>query len=438
MTLDQCHKCVMVAMSHNQPAMAEHLLKTYEIDGSINNNALLMWATERGHVAIVKLLIGNVTSHQTLFLYHAAVYGHIEIVRLLCATNKMDVGYDNGKLLVCAIACNRHTVVNFLLETAPQLNFRMNRDEPIRTAVAEGHGAMVRLLLAWYPCGGKTLAGELLRQAVRKGHVGIVKQLLAIQTMSESEYISLVSTAVLEGHHKIVWLLYEMDCWCQKKEVQELVFLHAVRTGQAHVIRLFVEKQIEMPHKEMYIALNTAIKGNHVETVRLLLAMPTTLDTYKLTTRCIENAVHQNQASMVQILLTNPKVDLVVDMNGMFFCALFHNHLAVMWQLLKTGNINLSNDGARKALVRSITAQGHTGILKTLLDQYGADPAANDGEALCVAVGTGQYDTVELLLETQQVDVTCRDHLPMRLARLKKYTSIEALLLKTLGVNPYE
>ena len=47
-------------------------------------------------------------------------------------------------------------------------------------------------------------------------------------------------------------------------------------------------------------------------------------------------------------------------------------------------------------------------------------------------------DNMALCLGTNQVDFTCQNHQPVRLARLKGFTSIETLLLKTLQCKQVE
>jgi ankyrin repeat protein len=137
------------------------LLKKRTIDTSVRNKCgqtLLSQVAERGHEAIVKLLLAtgevNIESKDNSGrtpLWYAAQNGHEAVVKLLLDTGKVDADImdSDGRTPLWYAAGNGHeTVVKLLLDTGKvDADAKDNYGRtPLSYAAGNGHEAVVKLL----------------------------------------------------------------------------------------------------------------------------------------------------------------------------------------------------------------------------------------------------------------------------------------------------
>lgn len=153
-------------------------------------NDALMLAAGVGLVAIVDELLQAGASPQATHsqlgsaLVMAAGHGHVQVIkRLLVHGAKVDQGTDRGTALMAAARCGEAAAVTALLHAGAGLCIEWSATHPEPTALSEavlrGHVGVVRLLLA---AGGEALAPQvawLVKIAADAGHDGTLDALLA-------------------------------------------------------------------------------------------------------------------------------------------------------------------------------------------------------------------------------------------------------------------
>ncbi|PNP60690.1 hypothetical protein FNYG_14580 [Fusarium nygamai] len=186
----------------------------------------LSWAAEKGHEAIVKLLLATGKVDVNLKAYGgqtplswAAEKGHEAIVKLLLATGKVDVdlqAYGGQTPLSWAAEKGHQAIVKLLLATRRvSINSKAYGGQtPLSWAAEKGHAATVELLLATGKADvdSKDRYGRSpLSWAAEKGHEDVIKLLLAtgkVDVDSKDQYgRSPIWWAVKKGHKTIIELL---------------------------------------------------------------------------------------------------------------------------------------------------------------------------------------------------------------------------------------
>ena len=187
--------------------------------------APLSWAAERGHEAVVKLLLetGKVDvdskdRYGRTPLSWAADRGHEAVVKLLLETGKVDVdSKDRGRTPLSWAAERGHeAVVKLLLETGKvDIDWKDYGQTPLSWAAERGHEAVVKLLLEtgkvdvdWKDRYGRTP----LSWVAERGHEAVVKLLLEtgkVDVDSKDSGRTPLSWAAERGHEAVVKLLLE-------------------------------------------------------------------------------------------------------------------------------------------------------------------------------------------------------------------------------------
>ncbi|KAF5564565.1 ankyrin repeat-containing protein [Fusarium phyllophilum] len=167
--------------------------------GNVYATTPLMKAVKEGHPGVVRLLLDMETVNPDAFdnddgcsvLWYAANTGHEEITRWLLETSKVNVNAEN-----------------YAGETV------------LRTAVENGHGAVVKMLLT---VGGAYPDAESLFQAVEQGNLEMVQLMLGTGKVEpetrDNDGQTLLSSAAANGHVEIVSLL--LAEWGDDPKVQD-------------------------------------------------------------------------------------------------------------------------------------------------------------------------------------------------------------------------
>ncbi|KAG4256551.1 hypothetical protein FPRO03_14015, partial [Fusarium proliferatum] len=197
-----------------------------DIDGEDSDGRTpLWWAAERGHEAVVQLLLE----------WSASVE----------AADK-----DGRTPLLCAVAQGHETVVQLLLDWGANTN-AVDKDgrTPLWWASLEGHEAIVRLLLDW---GADTEAADKdgqtpLRLAADRGHEATVQLLLdqgADTDAAGKNGQTPLWLAALKGHKDIVRLLIERNASVEAADRWwgRTPLLCAVAQGHEAVVRLLLDQ----------------------------------------------------------------------------------------------------------------------------------------------------------------------------------------------------
>ena len=299
----------------------------------------LSWAAERGHEAVVKLLLetGKVDvdskdSNGRTPLSRAAEGGHEAVAKLLLETGKVDVDSkdSNGRTPLLRAAEGGHeAVVKLLLKTGKvDVDSKdSNNRTPLLRAAEGGHEAVVKLLLETgkVDVDSKDSNGRQtpLSWAAKRGHEAVVKLLLEtgkvdVDSRDKYDRQTPLSWAAKRGHEAVVKLLLEtgkvdVD---SKDRCRRTPLSRAAKRGHEAVVKLLLDTgKVDVDSKTRYdcqTPLSWAAEGGHEAVVKLL------LETGKVDVDSKDNngrtplsrAAKGGHEAVVKLLLETGKVDV--------------------------------------------------------------------------------------------------------------------------------
>jgi ankyrin repeat protein len=257
----------------------------------------LSWAAERGHEAVVRLLVdtgkadidSKNSEHGQTPLSWAALRGHEAVVRLLVDTGKADIdSKDNsGRTPLSWAAREGHEAVVRLLVDTGKADIDSKDSEydqtPLSWAARGGHEAVVRLLVdtgkADIDLKDSDYGQTPLSWAAEGGHEAVVRLLVDtgkadIDSKSDSGRTPL-SWAAMGGHEAVVRLLMDMGKADidSKDNSGRTPLSWAARGGHEAVVRLLVDTgkaNIDSKDNSGHTPLSWAALRGHEAVVRLL------------------------------------------------------------------------------------------------------------------------------------------------------------------------
>jgi ankyrin repeat protein len=277
--LDLTHisrKMILENIRKNNIPFVKVLLQIKDLKIIEPSNAITT-ATQHGHTEIVRLLLedgrADPSANDNNAIKHACCEGHIEIVRLLLQDPRVnpDVNYYGA-------TTNGHVdVVRLLLEDGradPSSQFNL----AIRNASERGHTEIVRLLLQWSSGTNRVVPtmfnNSALRRACSRAHTKVVKLLLKDPRVLASI-----------------------------RDIND-IFLEVCDTDHIEIVRLF----LAIPTLQPKGALERACVRGNVDIVRLLLADPRVVNqTNAELERCLEEACQYSRTGVVELLLAITK-----------------------------------------------------------------------------------------------------------------------------------
>jgi ankyrin repeat protein len=255
----------------------------------------LLWAAEKGHAAVVKLLLEKGAELETKDkdygqtpLSWAVKSGHEAVVKLLlekgAELETKDKDYGRTPLL-WAVKSGHETVVKLLLEKGAELE---TKDEdygqtPLLWAVKSGHETVVKLLLekgAELETKDEDYGQTPLLWAAENGHEGVVKLLLEkgaeLETKDKDYGQTPLSWAAESGYEGMVKLLLEKGAELETKDKDygQTPLSWAAENGHETVVKLLLEKGAQLETKVEFVGripLSCAAEKGHEAVVKLLL-----------------------------------------------------------------------------------------------------------------------------------------------------------------------
>lgn len=143
----------------------------------------------------------------------------------------------------------------------------------------------------------------------------------------------------------------------------------------------------------------------------------------------LKSAASAGNDEIVRILLTSEKT----DPNSALNFAIHKGRANAFKLLLETGKIYKPTlqDGALTASI-----YGREEMLKTLINEYGVDPAMRNNKLIKLAAWNGRSSIAKFLLEYEKVDPTVSNNEAIKIAVDKEYWDTVWVLLGTGKVDP--
>lgn len=195
--------------------MVQCLLRKQEFDPSIDDNAAIRWAAERGHLELVTALLRDIrvdpSARKNDAIQLAAQNGHVAVVECLLKDSRVQPE-DNVNQAIRSASANGHIgVVDLLLQKTKYLRrFRYKNVEPqartneaIQVAAANGHAEVVERLMQDARVDPSANSNGAIRVAASNGHLPVVKLLVQDERVAADGYVAL-RIATYQGHHDVV------------------------------------------------------------------------------------------------------------------------------------------------------------------------------------------------------------------------------------------
>lgn len=204
-------KALICASAFGSTEIVLYLLKD-GFDPSLYNNHALRFASQNGHLEIVRLLINDErvdpSDLENLFLGSVAENGHLEICRLFLKDSRVDPSVDDNFALYSA-AENGHLKVVRLLLNDERVDPSGDLNHAILKSSENGHLDVVRLLIEDERVDPSDCNDYAIRAAAQNGHYEIVKLLANDSRVNPSNIDYAIVAASENGHFEIVRLLLE-------------------------------------------------------------------------------------------------------------------------------------------------------------------------------------------------------------------------------------
>jgi hypothetical protein len=150
------------------------------VDPFIKNNFPIRWASENGHVEVVKLLLSDErvdpSDNGNYAIRWASSNGHVKVVRLLLSDERVDPS-DNENIAIRMASFYGHIEVVRLLLSDERVDPSADDNYAIRLASSNGHIEVVRLLLSDERVDPSDDDNRAIQWASEKGHIEVVKLL---------------------------------------------------------------------------------------------------------------------------------------------------------------------------------------------------------------------------------------------------------------------
>uniref|UniRef100_A0A6C0JR58 Ankyrin repeat protein n=1 Tax=viral metagenome TaxID=1070528 RepID=A0A6C0JR58_9ZZZZ len=243
------------------------------VDPSVNENLAIGWASQNGHLDIVKLLLAdqrvNPTEDNNLAIRGAASSGHVEVVKVLLTDPRVDPSAINNYAIRYASE-NGHAEIVRLLLADSRVDPSAYNNEAIRVASQHGQTEIVNLLLTDPRVDPSDSDNEAIRGASENGHTDVVKVLLADPRVDPAtEKNESIQLASQNGHVNVVQLLLADPRVDPSDNNNEAIVL-ASANGHTDVVRLLLEDPRVDPSDQDNRAIREATREGFLDIIKLL------------------------------------------------------------------------------------------------------------------------------------------------------------------------
>jgi ankyrin repeat protein len=149
-TSTQNNLAVRYASQYGHLEVVKFLVTLPNVDPTANNNFAFQAASAKGHLEVVKFLVGlpnvDAVANDNCAVQMASKYGHLEVVKFLVSLPNVDAS-ANDNFAVQYASMNGHLDVVKFLVGLPNVDVTAEDNFAIRWASEKGHLDVVKLLL---------------------------------------------------------------------------------------------------------------------------------------------------------------------------------------------------------------------------------------------------------------------------------------------------
>ncbi|KAJ3320425.1 hypothetical protein HDU76_000307 [Blyttiomyces sp. JEL0837] len=378
-------------------------------------NFLLIFATARGYVTVVKILLRSQPNDPQDPMRQTILH---ESFTIACRQGHLDI-------------------VNMLLNEIDGLDPTVNNNEAIQGASSNGEVEIVNLLLGLDGVDTTANENEAIKSASANGYLDVVELLLQVPRVKTSPSINeSIHRASARGHLQVVKFLIELELdkinidGLSRNAVPDASKVRELRQQLAKTSRFEMRVNVTASTRQQKITFAFGKRHN----MGLLKLYGYCCWYLKLIQRlviifAITEAAAGGHLAVVQLLQRVHGID-----------ASAYDNEAIRWACSyglsgDCQDINVDASSKNNQAIRYAARNGYVDIVKLLLDVPGVDPTDKDNEALRMAASQGHYEIVKLLLQLPGVDATVCDTEAIRLAAAGGYLDIVKLLAGIPGVD---
>ena len=492
------------ACLHGRIKKVKEMLKIYK-DGR-GYNALMLAVEgghqELVRVLIEELHFNvNQTNQGRTPLHEACLQGHTDLVRKLVKKHKANLGAkDNGgnDVLMYAVYGGHNDLVRVLIEDF-EFNVNQSRSNqgrtPLHVACLQGHTDLVRELIEKHKADDSAKDKEnedALMYAVRRGHNDLVSVLIKGFHFSVNEGRSEqgrtpLHEACLQGHTDLV---RELVCkhganLSAKDNENEDALMYAVRGGHKYLVGVLIEefqfninksrsnqgrtplhvaclqghtdlvRELVKKHKVDHSAKDNdalvyAVRGGHNDLVGVLIKefhFNVNKSRSNQGRTPLHEACLQGHTDLVRELVYEHKADCSAKDNkneDALMYAVRGGHKYLVGVLIEEFqfNINESQTNQGRTPLHVACLQGHTDLVRELIEKHKADRNAKDNggnDVLMYAVRGGHKYLVRVLIEDFHFNVnksqSNQERTPLHEACLQGHTDLAREIVKKHRAN---
>lgn len=302
-------------------------------------------------------------------LREAARYGHLDIVKLLLANERVRGVLSLSPAPSIAIR-RRHYDIADLLLSAASFDPSATNSEIFRTAARFGRTELLTRILADPRVDPSAVDNEAIRDAAANGHAEVVARLLADPRVNPTARNSAALRLAAHNGHSAVIAHLLADRRADPAARGNAALLDAARLGHTEVARLLLADGRADPNAGRGAALCSATQHDILELLDALVADARLTPSALNSALCAAAAT--GSAAAVSKLLAHPKCDPAARGSLALLMASQHAHVAVVDCLLTDGRADpMARGGAAVSLVG---LRGKTGN-KRLALQLSSDSA---------------------------------------------------------------
>lgn len=368
-----------------------------------------------GHLAVIQILLAFPELNEVVHipLWKAAENGHIKIIQELLSLPEI----THAEMLIALKSAARtghllivQTLLSHLESQNPKSNnYKKYCIESIKVAIEKNHVAVAFELVSFMKEKKWDISPTLLPEAAKNGQLGIVRELLAIPTISAAAHIEdnlAFRYAAANGHLAIMHELLaypKVKMNIATKHNEALV--KAAENGHINVVRellLYPEVKTQASIKNN-LALCLAIQNGHLAVVRELITIPAVLSgIFPANLELFQRTLMGRLMVLVGHWLS--PVPINSDIIEALAIAATNGYFEVVHELLSNPRIKAQIAANENTILRS-AAKKHLGLVRELLaiPAVRNNASAQDNDALNNAAKNGRFDIMQELLTIPEV-----------------------------------
>lgn len=395
-----------LAVMQKNIEMIEYLVKH---GGDLNTEycEALSMAAEDGDLDMIKFLhaSGATSIHVNNSALLSAIHeGHLEIVKYLYE-NGAEMHPNDGAYIDCAASNGRLEIMEFLLSTHVYKYNRRKCNFILCDTSMNGYIDIFKCLINYFS-NKKLDLYDPYCEAVKYGHLDIVRYIRNIQPTMCANKNNVVTYAVGSGHLDVV--RYICDAGIDQIENLDDLLHKAVLRGHVRIAKYLQEigANLKLPN-----AFNAALDSNKIKMVKYVVDQDTNLDS-------ILSCINADGNRMLKKAIRNKNIDIVkflidhgVDIHfndNLFLEIAIKTGCIVIVKCLCENSADLPDKPGWPILLHQhddhdwpfllAAKHGHTDIVK-YFHEHGAYINVNNGSALRQSAKKGMIDTVRYLLQ---------------------------------------